>query len=229
LLCKENQALGVSSTIMSRTIACISLWVALAAAPVAWSKGSVDAGAAKAATCIACHGVNGNSVNPEWPRLAGQNAAYVSAQLKAFHDKARNDPSGLMPAMGTTLSPQDIEDLAAYFAAQTPTGLEADPSYWQAGEKLYRGGDRARHIPACMACHGPVGRGNPAAGYPALRAQQSVYTVKQLTEYAAGTRYTKDASGASNGGANSEIMHTVAGLLTQEEIRNLASYIQGMR
>jgi cytochrome c553 len=213
---------------MSRTIVCISVWLALAA-PLAWSKGSVEAGATKATPCVACHGVNGNSVNPEWPRLAGQNAAYVTAQLKAFHDKLRNDPTGLMPPMAAPLSAQDIEDLSAYFAAQTPTGLEADPSYWQAGEKLYRGGDRARHIPACMACHGPVGRGNPAAGYPALRAQQSVYTVKQLTEYAAGARYTKDAGGASSGGANSEIMHTIAGLLTQEDIRNLASYVQGMR
>jgi cytochrome c553 len=210
-------------------IACISVWLALTAAPLAWSKGSVEAGATKAATCVACHGVNGNSVNAEWPRLAGQNAAYVAAQLKAFHDKVRNDPTGLMPPMAAPLSPQDIEDLSVYFAAQTPTGLEADPSYWQAGEKLYRGGDRARQIPACMACHGPVGRGNPAAGYPALRAQQSVYTVKQLTEYASDTRYSKDASGASNGGAKSEIMHTVASLLTQEDIRNLASYVQGMR
>jgi cytochrome c553 len=134
-----------------------------------------------------------------------------------------------MPPMAAPLSDQDIEDVAAYFATQTPTGLEADPSYWQAGEKLYRGGDRARQIPACMACHGPVGAGNPAAGYPALRAQHSVYTVKQLTDFAAGMRYGKDAKGDSSGGAYAQIMQTVASRLTQEDMRNLASYIQGMR
>jgi cytochrome c553 len=207
----------------------VSVLLALVAAPPIWAKGSVEAGATKATTCIACHGVNGNSVNPEWPSLAGQNAAYVATQLEYFHDKARTDSTGLMPPMVAALSPQDIEDLSVYFAAQTPAGLEADPSYWQLGERLYRGGDRTRQIPACMACHGPLGRGNPAAGYPALRAQHSVYTIRQLTEYAAATRYTKDASGASNGGPYSEIMHTVAGLLSQEDIRNLASYIQGMR
>ncbi len=77
---------------------------------------------------------------------------------------------------------------------QTPSGNEADPSYWKAGQKLYRNGDAARGIPACASCHGPVGRGNPAAGYPALQAQHAVYTVKQLDGYATGTRYAKDAS-----------------------------------
>jgi len=206
-------------------------WFLLAAlaAPLAVAKGTAEAGATKAATCLACHGVNGNSVNPEWPSLAGQNAAYVAKQLHAFHDKTRADSTGLMPPMAAPLSDQDIEDLAVYFSLQTPTGLEADPSYWQAGAKLYRGGDRARKIPACMACHGPVGRGNPAAGYPTLRAQHSVYTVKQLTAYAADARYIKTDKGDDAGGANAQIMHTIAGRLSQEDVRNLASYIQGIR
>jgi cytochrome c553 len=214
---------------MTATIRLLWLVPALVAAPLVLAKGSADAGATKAATCIACHGANGNSVNAQWPSLAGQNAAYVARQLKLFHDKQRLDSSGLMPPMAAPLSDQDIEDVAAYFATQTPTGLEADPSYWQAGEKLYRGGDRARQIPACMACHGPVGAGNPAAGYPALRAQHSVYTIKQLTDFAAGMRYGKDAKGDSSGGAYAQIMQTVASRLTQEDMRNLASYIQGMR
>ena len=205
------------------------LLLTICTAPLAMAAGSATAGAAKAAACLACHGPNGNSSNPQWPNLAGQNAAYIEGQLKHFHDKTRNDASGVMPPMAAGLSDQDIEDLAAYFSLQTPVGLEADPSYWQAGEKLYRGGDRARDIPACMACHGPVGRGNPAAGFPVLRAQHSVYTVQQLGDYAADKRYTRSDKGDNNGGPNAEIMHTIAGRLTTEDIRNLASYIQGMR
>ena len=196
---------------------------------IALADGTAEAGAAKAATCVACHGTNGNSTNEQWPSLAGQNAAYVKTQLKHWHDKTRLDSQGLMPPMAASLSDQDMDDLAAYFALQTPTGLEADPSYWQAGEKLYRGGDSSRAIPACMACHGPVGRGNPAAGYPALRAQHAVYTIKQLTDYAGDQRYTKNDKGDTNGGPNAQIMHTIAKQLTQEDMRNLASYLQGMR
>jgi cytochrome c553 len=183
----------------------------------AFAEGSAEAGATKAAVCLACHGPNGNSSNPEWPNLAGQGARYVTEQLKLFRDGKRINP--VMMPMAAGLSDQDIADLAAYYASQSPVGLEADPSYWQAGEKLYRGGDPSRQVPACIACHGPVGRGNVPAAYPALRAQHSVYTQKQLTDYAAGTRP----------GANAAIMQTIAQRMTAEDIRNVASYIQGMR
>jgi cytochrome c553 len=196
---------------------------------LAMAAGSAEAGATKSATCVACHGVGGNSTNEQWPSLAGQNAVYIKSQLKYWHDKTRLDSLNLMPAMAANLSDQDMDDLAAYFAAQTPTGLEADPSYWQAGQQLYRGGDRARNIPACIACHGPVGRGNPAAGYPALRAQHSVYTIKQLTDYASDMRYAHDDKGGSGGGPNAQIMHTIASVLSPQDMRNLASYVQGMR
>jgi len=182
-----------------------------------YAEGSAEAGATKAAVCLACHGPNGNSINPEWPSLAGQGARYLTEQLKLFREGKRNNP--VMMPMAAGLSDPDIADLAAYFAGQTPAGLEADPSYWQAGEKLYRGGDTSRQIPACIACHGPVGRGNEPAAYPALRAQHSVYTQKQLTDYAAGARP----------GANAGIMHTIAMRMTAEDIRNVASYVQGMR
>jgi cytochrome c553 len=135
----------------------------------------------------------------------------------------------MMPAMASALSDQNIEDVAAYYAQQTPTGLEADPSYWQAGQRLYRSGDRSRGVPACSACHGPSGRGNPAAGYPALRAQHSVYVVKQLSAYSADVRYSKNERGVSYGGDNAVIMHTIASRLSDEDMRNVASYIQGMR
>jgi cytochrome c553 len=118
-----------------------------------------------------------------------------------------------------TLSDEDVADLGAYYASQTPAGLEADPSYWEAGQRLYRGGDAARGVPACIACHGPVGKGNGPAGYPAVRAQHSTYTMKQMQAYADGTRDSGQA----------HIMRTIAGRLSPEEIRNLASFIQGMR
>lgn len=196
------------------------------AAAAAQAAGNADAGAAKAATCLACHGVNGNSANPEWPSLAGQNAAYIAEQLRMFRDGKRVNV--LMSPMASMLTDEDIADIGAYYASQTPEGLEADPSYWQAGEALYRAGDRRRNIPACKACHGPVGRGNPAAGYPALRAQHSVYTIKQLNDYASEARYT-DADGQRQSSRNGHMMVTIAKRLTEEDIRNLASYIQGMR
>lgn len=199
----------------------------LLAATDASAAGSAEAGATKNGTCLACHGPSGNSVNPEWPALAGQNANYLVEQITLFRDNKR--VNALMYPMVKDLTDQDIQDLGAYYASQTPTGLEADPSYWKAGEKLYRGGDPARSIPACLACHGPVGRGNPAAAYPALRAQHAVYTAKQLTDYATETRYIKDAKGRVQAGPNVQIMATVAARLSPEDRRNLASYIQGMR
>src|ERR1700746_3054296 len=146
-----------------------------AAPSVPSTTGKAASGEAKAALCMACHGPNGNSVNPEWPRLAGQSAVYIAEQLRLFRSGVRNNP--IMKPLASALSDQDISDLAVYYEAQSPTGLEADPSYWKSGEALYLSGDAKREVPACVACHGPVGRGNLAAGYPALRAQQSVYVV----------------------------------------------------
>jgi cytochrome c553 len=192
---------------------------------IPFTNGKVADGATKSAICSSCHGPNGNSVNPEWPRLAGQSAVYIAEQLRLFRSGVRDN--AIMKPLAATLSDQDISDLAVYYAAQTPTGLEADPSYWQAGEALYLRGDRGHEIPACVACHGPVGRGNLAAGYPALRAQQAVYVVKQLNDYASGARYspTNPAQASRNG----VMMLTLAKRLTPEQIRDVASYVQGMR
>ena len=189
----------------------------LAIASTSASAGDAAQGAQKAAVCAACHGMTGSSVNPEWPSLAGQSEAYVVAQLESFKSGKRVNP--LMTPMAVPLMPKDMEDLAAHFAQQTPTGLEADPSNWKAGEKLYRGGDPEREIPACIACHGPQGRGNGPAGYPALRAQYAVYNYAQLKAF-------KDGSRKSTG---NDIMKTVVERMTDEEMRALASYTQGLR
>ena len=179
--------------------------------------GNAEVGASKAVVCQACHGANGNSVNPEWPSLAGLGADYIAEQLQNFKDGKRNSP--VMMPMAAPLSPQDMADLGAYFGRLVNSGLEADRSYWQAGERLYRGGDKARGIPACMACHGPTGHGNEPAKFPALRGQQPVYTVKALNEYASGTRPP------GPGG----IMPTIVKRLSPDDIRDLSSYVEGLR
>ena len=196
-----------------------------AVTPDPFATGKAANGEAKAALCSACHGPNGNSVNPEWPRLAGQSAVYIAEQLRLFRSGVRDNP--IMKPLAASLSDQDINDLAVYYEAQTPSGLEADPSYWKSGETLYLSGDTARGVPPCVACHGPVGRGNLAAGYPALRAQQSVYVVKQLNDYASGTRYS--GANPAQASRNGVMMLTLAKRLTPEEIRDVASYVQGMR
>ncbi|MGO9512508.1 MAG: c-type cytochrome [Steroidobacteraceae bacterium] len=179
--------------------------------------GNAEVGAGKAVVCQACHGANGNSVNPEWPSLAGLGADYIAEELQNFKDGKRNSP--VMMPMAAPLSPQDMADLGAYFGSLVNTGLQADPTYRQAGEKLYRGGDKAREIPACMACHGPTGHGNEPAKFPALRGQQPVYVVNALNEYASGARPP------GPGG----IMPAIVRRLSPDDIRNLSSYVEGLR
>jgi cytochrome c553 len=183
------------------------------------AEGNATAGQAKAATCVACHGVDGNSVNPEWPSLAGQHAQYIVKQLKAFKGGTRTNPTMAPMAMG--LSDQDMEDVAAYFSSQTARGLEADNSKVALGQKIYRGGNAATKVAACIACHGPTGRGNPTAAYPSIRGQHSVYVAAQLNAYKAGTRTTDTA--------NNKMMHDVSVNLSAEEIAAVASYVQGLR
>lgn len=180
--------------------------------------GSAEKGQAKAAPCVACHGVNGNSVNPEWPNLAGQHESYIKRQLQAFKDDERQNP--LMTPMAKPLSEQDMADLGAYYAEQKATGtLEAEPSKVELGQQLYRGGDPAKGVPACAACHSPDGAGVLPAGYPQLKGQHATYTIAQLKAYRSGTRQTDP----------NQMMRNVAAALSDEEIDAVASYIQGLR
>jgi cytochrome c553 len=188
----------------------------LLATPVL-AEGNAEAGQTKSAPCVACHGVGGNSTNPEWPRLAGQHRDYTVAQLKAFKSGARSNP--LMSPMAAPLTDQDIEDLAAYFATGTPQGGETEPSKLELGQKIFRGGDTKNNVAACTGCHGPRGSGNPAAKYPLIRGQQATYVASQLRAYKTATRKT-DPNG---------IMRTVAAGLSDEQIDAVASYIQGLR
>ncbi len=179
-------------------------------------QGSVDAGRAKSATCAACHGVDGNSVTPDWPSLAGQHPEYIARELKAFKTGERK--SVTMQPFAQMLSDQDVADVAAYFAAQKPTPKGADPALVSLGQQIYRGGIPSRGTPACIACHGPTGHGNPFAAYPRISWQHAPYVTKTLQEYKSGER----ASDAN------QMMRNVASLLKDDEIRALASYVQGL-
>jgi len=179
--------------------------------------GSVDAGKAKSGVCAACHGADGNSVNPEWPSLAGQHASYIDAQLHHFKDGDRQNP--LMSPQAAILDGQDMADLAAYFSAQTMTPKEADPELVTRGQKLYRGGDEERGITACIACHGPNGMGNPVAGFPVVAGQHATYLANQLRLYASGERDTDP----------NQMMRSIASRMTENDIKAVTSYMQGLR
>lgn len=180
--------------------------------------GNKEAGLTKSATCVACHGADGNSANPEWPALAGQHPAYIIKQLKHFKAGERQNP--LMTPMAATLSDEDMADLAAYFAAQTrrPTE-ETDPSKLKLGQTVYRAGSVDKAVPACAGCHGPTGAGNPAAGYARIGGQHATYVALQLRAYKTGARATDP----------NEMMRAVAAKLSDADIDAVASYVQGLR
>lgn len=188
------------------------------AAPQVFAAGDASAGQAKSAICAACHGVDGNSVVPNWPKLAGQHEQYMTRQVSLIKAGARMVPE--MVGIVAGLSQQDIEDLSAYFAAQPVAAGVADESMLTLGERIFRAGNAESGVPACMACHGPAGEGNPLAGYPALTGQHTVYTANMLTRFRAGENWGE--------GDPSQVMNGSAAELTDEEIAAVASYIQGL-
>ena len=195
----------------------------MAAAPAtlatdATTAGSAEAGQAKSVTCAACHGMDGNSLNPEWPNIAGQHEAYLIKALQTFRSGGRQ--SVLMAGMAMPLTDADIRDLAAYFAKQKPKGNVADRSLVAAGERLYRGGNKDAGVPACLACHGPTGRGNPAAGWPVIAGQHATYAAAQLVAYRSKQRATD---------GDTQMMRNVASALSDDDIKAVTSYIQGLR
>lgn len=181
--------------------------------------GDTDAGQAKSAICAACHGADGNSAVPNWPKIAGQHAPYLERQLSLIKSGARAVPE--MAGIVAGLSDQDIDDLAAYFSAQTTKAGLADEATRATGERLYRSGNTATDVPACMACHGPAGEGNPLAGYPALAGQHSTYTEKMLKGFRSGTTWGVEDD-------SSKIMTDVAFRLTDNQIKAVSNYIQGL-
>lgn len=195
--------------------------------------GDAKAGQTKAGTCAACHGADGNPAAPIYPRLAGQGERYIAQQLALFATGQRTSGmAAVMIPFAQSLTPQDMRDVGAYFATQKAGAGVADDTviadgpykglkFYQVGEQLFRGGDVQRGIPACMACHGPSGAGNPGPPYPHIGGQPQDYVVRRLQEYQAGTTAYKDPG-------HFQIMAQVAKPLTPQEIQSLGSYIQGL-
>ena len=190
--------------------------IALMLAGTAHAAGNAAAGEAKAAACLACHGPNGNSVNPAWPKLAGQSAEYIAKQLGDFKAGRRTDP--VMAPQAASLSEQDMADLGAYFAKQSISPASADKDKLTLGQNLYRGGQAEKGVAACIGCHGPSGAGNPAAKFPALSSQHATYVVKAMKDFRSGTR-SNDPS---------KMMRDIAARMSDKEIEAVASYVSGL-
>ena len=193
----------------------LSLMIA-GAMSLAHADGNMAAGKVKSAACQACHGADGNSVNPLWPKLAGQSAGYIVKQLSDFKSGKRKDP--IMTGMAASLSTQDMEDVAAYFSSQKMSaGVDnADADTVKIGEQLYRGGDWKFGIPACMSCHGPAGHGIPPR-FPRIAGQHAAYLEKQLVAFKNGDR-TNDGN----------VMGPIAFRMSLAQIKAVAGYMQGL-
>jgi cytochrome c553 len=189
-----------------------------APAPAQVKPGDANAGQAKAAVCAACHGMDGNPAQSQYPKLAGQQEDYTARQLELFKEKKRDNV--IMQGFAAPLQPQDMHDLGAFFATKTSLPGVADSGLVQRGEVLYRGGDNKLSVPACMACHGPDGRGNPGAGYPQLAGQYGDYIGAKLKDFRDQKSFGDDD--------RAKIMPLVAKGLSDTDIASLASYVEGL-
>ena len=188
--------------------------------------GDAEAGQAKSATCMGCHGLAGNSTIPNFPKLAGQSEAYIVKQLQYFKSGERGN--AMMAGVALSLSDQDMEDVAAYYSIQTISENSAKGSeeMIELGRKIYVGGKMDTQTTACIACHGPKGKGIPTAGFPAVAAQHADYTASQLKAF---RQYSINQQTDSDGVERvNEMMNNVAMGLTNEEIDALSQYIAGL-
>ncbi len=184
--------------------------------------GNAEAGKGKTAMCAACHGADGNSLVPMYPKLAGQSASYLVKQLTEFKlgmtsagKAGRVDP--VMGGMAMALSDQDMADVAAFYASQKITAGNGSDNAM--GKKLYLGGNAEMEVTACVACHGINGKGMPSAGFPALASQNAEYLKIQLEKFRDGSR---------NNDLNA-MMQGVAANLTDEEIIALSQYMSSLK
>jgi cytochrome c553 len=192
----------------------------LAAAGVS-AAADIDAASAQAlaqrlavGVCGTCHGPQGNSEQPKFPRLAGQNPQYISAQLRAFKAQTRGDPDaiGYMWGMAGNLDEAVINSLGAYYAAQKPgAGRRSDAALIARGKEIYEHGIETAAVPPCLSCHGPAAEGG--GNYPRLAGQHAQYVLKQLNSF-------------QNNMRDVAIMHGVAQGLKLAEMRAVAAYLQ---
>ena len=211
---------------MKKTIVILaSILITFLSNPVL-AAGDTEAGQTKSATCMGCHGLAGNSTITNFPKLAGQGEAYIVKQLQYFKSGERKN--AMMAGVASLLSDQDMEDIAAYYSIQTISENSAKGSeeMIELGRKIYVGGKMDTQTTACIACHGPKGKGIPTAGFPAVSAQHADYTASQLKafrQYAINKQTDSDGVERVN-----EMMNNVAMGLTNEEIDALSQYIAGL-
>ena len=181
--------------------------------------GDAEAGKAKSAVCGSCHGVDGNSPIAAYPKLAGQNEAYITKQVKDFKaDSTRKNE--IMKGMVAALSDEDAADIGAYFQSQSITqSATFDDSKIAAGRELYKGGDLQAGIPACQACHGPEGSGTAGIGYPSLGGQYVEYTLAQLQAFKNGSRSNDDKM----------LMRSIVEKMSAEDMTAVANYIASLK
>ena len=179
--------------------------------------GSAEAGKAKSVACGACHGADGNSLAPTFPKLAGQHESYLLKQLQDIKSGARSVPT--MAGQLDAMSEQDLADMAAFYAVQPATPGVAKEELVELGESVYRAGIREKGVAACTACHSPTGVGNGPAKYPRLSGQHADYIAAQLRAFRNDER-TNDG--------DTRIMRDVASRLSDKELDAVASYASGL-
>lgn len=202
----------MKKTLVSIASFCLSLW-----ALNVHAAGDPVLGEQKTATCAGCHGSDGNSTNPIWPKLAGQHEDYLYKQLTEYKNGERKN--AVMAGMVATLSDADMQNLAAFYASQSITAGQGNPEQAARGKKLYFSGDAESGVPACAACHGANGEGNKPAGFPALAGQHAAYTVATLKAFRDGTR-ANDANA---------MMRLAVKDMTDAEMQAVAEYLVGLK
>ncbi len=181
--------------------------------------GDAVAGKTKSAACGGCHGLDGNSPVPTYPKLAGQNEAYIVKQVKDF--KANSDRQNpIMFGMVAALSEEDAADIGAYFQSQSIKEAAAfDAGKLAAGREMYKGGDLQKGIPACQACHGPTGAGTAGIGFPQLGGQYVEYTLAQLKAFKNGSRKND----------NKMLMRSIVEKMSEADMVAVANYIASLK
>jgi cytochrome c553 len=194
---------------------------------VAYAAGDAGAGKDKAVSCNACHGADGNSIAPNFPNLAEQSESFLYKQMKDFKEGKRKDPT--MNAMIMALDDQAMQDVAAFYAGQTLKGGQADPAQVDSGKAIYKGGIAEIGVPACMACHGPAGKGNPGIGYPQLASQKATYIENQLKNFRMAAQNTDGSTPVGRSNDANKMMRNAVKRMSDPEIKAVAQYIQGLQ
>jgi len=203
---------------MKKALVIVFAGLAMMASAASFAKGDATKGKELSATCAACHGADGNSTNPEWPKLAGQGEAYLAKQLRDYRSEARVD--AVMSAQAMLIaSDEDVDHLAAYFASQEATPGSADEASVEEGGLLYKGGKTSTKVTACAACHGPTGAGNDPAKFPKLSGQHVTYLIAQLKMFRSGER-------ANDAG---QMMRNIAEKMSDKDMKAVAEYISGLQ